>query len=106
MIEAALASPRVAWRGREKYPDLPAKAAALLYAFAKIQPCVDGNKRLALLLVDAFVELNGGMLDTAPGDLSAKILEVSETAANDREFVLDNLTAWFQVIVATTEETG
>jgi death-on-curing protein len=96
MIESALRAPATRWGVFQKYGDLPAKAAALLYALAKIQPCVDGNKRVTLLLVDAFVSLNGGEFLTQPGELADKILATAESDAGDREEVVAQLTTWMR----------
>jgi death on curing protein len=44
------------------YPDLDAKAAALLHSIARNHALIDGNKRLALAAVIAFYGLNGRRL--------------------------------------------
>jgi prophage maintenance system killer protein len=93
-IEAALASPRTGFGGEEKYPDLATKAAALLYAFAKIQSCPEGNKRLALLVVDAFVTLNDAQLETQPGELADMILAAAESAPRERDAVRGRIAEW------------
>jgi death-on-curing protein len=40
--------------GADAYPDLDAKAAALLHSLARNHALVDGNRRLALAAVLAF----------------------------------------------------
>jgi hypothetical protein len=75
MIESALSAPSAGWGWIfEKYKTIDAKAAALMYALAKSQACIDGNKRVALLFVDAFVLMNGYRLNTQPGELADMIL--------------------------------
>jgi len=59
LLESALARPRAAAFGAEAYRDLHAKAAALLHSVADDRALVDGNKRLALAAVVAFLGING-----------------------------------------------
>ena len=47
LLEAALARPRATAFGKDAYPDLDARAAALLHSIARNHALVDGNKRLA-----------------------------------------------------------
>jgi death on curing protein len=91
-IESALAVPQFSWEGEDKYPDLAAKAAALLYALAKSQACPDGNKRVALILVVEFLALNGSTLDIDPDELADMILETAEVDPATRDEVVDALT--------------
>jgi len=62
LLEAALARPRATAFGKDAYPDLDAKAAALLHSVARNHALIDGNKRLALATVIAFHGLNGRRL--------------------------------------------
>jgi death-on-curing protein len=48
--------------GADAYPDLDAKAAALLHCVARNHALVDGNERLSLAAVIAFYGLNGRRL--------------------------------------------
>ncbi len=96
VIASALAAPGTGWGGHEKYPDLPAKAAALLYALAKSQACIDGNKRVALLLTDAFVDVNGGQFAATHDELVAEILTAADSDPAEREAVVLALTEWMR----------
>lgn len=62
LLEAALARPRASVLGRDAYPTLDDKAAALLHSIARNHALVDGNKRLALAAVIAFYGVNGRRL--------------------------------------------
>ena len=62
LLEAALARPQATAFGKDAYPDLDAKAAALLHSIARHHALIDGNKRLALAAVIAFYGLNGRRL--------------------------------------------
>jgi death-on-curing protein len=62
LLEAALARPQATAFGKDAYPSLDAKAAALLHSLARNHALIDGNKRLALAAVIAFYGLNGRRL--------------------------------------------
>ena len=62
LLEAALARSQATAFGKDAYPDLDAKAAALLHSIARNHALIDGNKRLALAAVIAFCGLNGRRL--------------------------------------------
>ena len=89
LLEAALARPQATAFGKDAYPDLEAKAAALLHSIARNPALIDGNKRLALAAVIAFCGLNGRRLtltNDAAYDLvisvaSGKLNTVEEIAA-------------------------
>lgn len=65
-LESALARPLNLW-SYDEARDVETLAAAYLYALARQQGHVDGNKRVALAVTLVFLELNGCTLD-APGD--------------------------------------
>lgn len=96
MIESALAAPRAGWGSWAKYGDLAAKTAALLYALAKLQACVEGNKRIALLLVERFLVINGSRLRLQPGELADMILATAQAEPAVREETINMLTGWIR----------
>jgi death-on-curing protein len=63
LLEAAVHRPRASLVGQDAYPDLFAKAAALLHSLARNHPLVDGNKRLAWLATYVFLAKNDVELD-------------------------------------------
>ena len=65
LLEAALARPQATAFGKDAYPDLDTKAAALLHSLARNRALIDGNKRLALAGIIAFYGLNGRRLTLA-----------------------------------------
>jgi death on curing protein len=62
LLESAAARPQATAFGADAYPDLDAKAAALLHSLARNHALVDGNKRLALGALIAFHGINGRRL--------------------------------------------
>jgi death-on-curing protein len=62
LLEAAVARPQATVFGKDAYPDLDSKAAALLHLVARNRALIDGNKRLALAATIAFYGFNGRRL--------------------------------------------
>jgi death-on-curing protein len=89
LLEAALARPQATVFGKDAYPTLDAKAAALLHSLARNHALIDGNKRLALAGLIAFYGLNGRRLtltsnaayDLVMGVASGQLDTVDEIAA-------------------------
>jgi len=87
-LEAAVGRPQMTFGGEDLYPDVAAKAAALLHSLVLNHPFIEGNKRVgahaaALFLLANGVELTasaGALADitlaTARGELSAEELAI------------------------------
>jgi death on curing protein len=65
LLESALARPQGSVFGADAYPTMAEKAAALLHSIARNHALVDGNKRLALAAIVAFLGMNDLRLDLA-----------------------------------------
>jgi len=63
LLDSACHRPKASFFGRDAYPTVPAKAAALMHSLACNHALVDGNKRLALLATAVFLRINGYTLD-------------------------------------------
>lgn len=68
LLAAAVARPQASIGGQDAYPDLWAKAAALLQSLVSSHPLVDGNKRLGWLATAVFLELNDCSVAEASND--------------------------------------
>ena len=84
LLDAALARPRATAFGKDAYPDLDVKAAALLHSLARNRALIDGNKRLALAATIAFYGLNGRRL-TLTNDQAYDL--VMKVAAGELDYV-------------------
>jgi death on curing protein len=78
LLEAALARPPATAFGKDAYPDLNAKAAALLHSIARNHALIDGNKRLALASVIAFYGLNGRRLTLTNDEAYDLVMSVAD----------------------------
>ena len=77
LLEAAVARPQATVFGKDAYPDLDAKAAALLHSVARNHALIDGNKRLALSSIIAFYGLNGRRLTLTNDDAYDLVISVA-----------------------------
>lgn len=62
LLQTAVVAPRQELFGEELYPDLPGKAAALVYMLVKSHPFVAANEATGLLALLRFLELNDAAL--------------------------------------------
>jgi death-on-curing protein len=91
-LESALARPQATFEGRDLYPDLWNKAAALMASLIKNYPFVDGNKRSALTATGLFLALNGYVLTAS----NEEVVAVTQRAAVG-ELTLDSMALWLEV---------
>lgn len=95
LLEAALARPQATAFGKDAYPALDGKAAALLHSLARNHALIDGNKRLALAGLIAFYGLNGRRLtltNEAAYDLVIAVAAGQLDPADDIAAVLQTAT--------------
>jgi death-on-curing protein len=59
LLESALAQPKITVGGKFAHKTLFEKAAAYGFHLCKNHPFVDGNKRVAFVLMDVFLQKNG-----------------------------------------------
>lgn len=85
LLEAALARPQATAFGKDAYPSLDAKAAALLHSIARNHALIDGNKRLALAATIAFYGLNGRRLTLTNNQAYDLIISVATGQLDNAE---------------------
>jgi death on curing protein len=96
-IESALGVPRVGWPDHgDKYPTLEDKAAALAVHLARSQPCIDGNKRVALIVLTTFLWINGRRLEDTVAESTepAEAIMHAATSTDEESAVVASLAAW------------
>ena len=71
LLDSALNVAFQTFDGQDLYPSLLTKAARLGFALVCNHPFADGNKRIGILAMMVFLELNGIVLDCADDDLIA-----------------------------------
>jgi death on curing protein len=77
MLESAVARPQASFDGKDLYPDLFIKAAALTESLINNHPFVDGNKRTGITAAGLFLRVNGWRLAAKSEDLEQVTLNVA-----------------------------
>jgi death on curing protein len=82
LLDSAAARARSTAFGRDAYPTLGLKAAALLHSVAGNHPLMDGNKRLAWLATVVFLDLNGHRPDLSDDAAFQLVMDVASGEAD------------------------
>jgi death on curing protein len=90
-LEAAAARPQMTFGGEDLYPDLAAKAAALMHSVVMNHPFVDGNKRAGTMAAELLLAVNGH--DMVAGD--DEVVEVALAVARG-EVSAEALAIWIR----------
>ena len=72
-------------------PDAAALAASYAYGIARNHPFIDGNKRTAVVVSEAFLGLNGFSLNVSDAELVAVFLSLAAGELTEGE-----LAEWFR----------
>lgn len=83
LLEAAVARPAASVDGRDAYPSLVEKAAALVHSAVRNHALVDGNKRLGLMLLIVFLGVNGRALTMTNDEAYEFIVAIAEGRLDD-----------------------
>ncbi len=94
VLEAAVARTRASVYGADAYPDLDAKAAALLHSIVTGHALVDGNKRLGWVAVRLFYRLNDRDLRAPIDDAFDLVVAVADGSLRDVAVIAAALRAW------------
>ena len=88
LLESALESAYQTFDGEELFPSKEEKAAKLGYSLISNHAFVDGNKRIGMYVMLAFLEMNGIHISPSDGDIIRLGLDVASGKA-DYNNVLD-----------------
>jgi death-on-curing protein len=91
LLESALARPKNLWAYADSAPSLTALAAAYAFGISSNHPFVDGNKRAALLVSFAFLEVNGIEVTASQEDAFITILGLAAGEISEEQ-----LAQWFE----------
>jgi len=94
-LESALARPRHRWR-YEGEATVAGLAAAYAFALTKNHPYIDGNKRIALVVMVTFLERNGVELMATDAEMLSVMLALAAGDMTD-----DELIRWIDALPGT-----
>lgn len=90
MLLLALGRPQAVFEGKELYPDLFAKTAALMDSLVRNHLFVDGNKRTAITSAALFLRINGFKLVVE----NSGMVRFTLACAQSRHTIIE-IAAWF-----------
>lgn len=99
LLDSATHRPRTSLWGREAYPTLDEKAAALLESLVRNHPLVDGNKRLGWLATVVFLDINGAWVEAPDDDAYDLVIAVASGQLTLPE-IARTLGRWHQLVAA------
>lgn len=91
LLDSASARPRSTVFGELAYPTLTLQAAALLHSIACNHALVDGNKRLAWLACNVFLDINGHSVTLTHDEAFTLVMDVAGGALRDVADIAERL---------------
>ncbi len=91
LLDSALAQPKMTVGGKYVHRTIFNKAAAYGFHICRNHPFIDGNKRLAFVLMDIFLQMNGYLLSAPEKDSYSIMIEL----ANGR-LSKEKLSSWLK----------
>ncbi len=82
LLDSALAQPQATFGGELLHPTLADQAAAYLFHLSRNHPFIDGNKRTAFAVMDAFIEVNGYRLMLTDDEAYEITMQVAQGQMN------------------------
>jgi death on curing protein len=87
LLESAIAQPRMTFGGKDLYPSLLEKAAALGFSIIMNHPFVDGNKRTGHAATETFLVLNGMEINASVNEQERVVLAIAAGELGREAFV-------------------
>lgn len=91
LLESALVRPQASYFGVDPYPTLEEKAAALLHSLVGNHALIDGNKRLGLAAMIAFLGMNGRRLTMTNDEAYDFVMAVATRELDEATAIADIL---------------
>ena len=95
LLDSALEQPRATYEGKYLHDSLFKMAAAYGYHLCNNHPFVDGNKRIALVTMDVFLQKNGYEITASEKETYKIMIQLSagQLSKNDLTTWLENNTS-------------
>ena len=87
LLDSAVNAPFQTFGGEYVYKTLEAKVARLGYSLVKNHPFVDGNKRIGMLAMLVFLEINGIELTCSDQDIIETGLKLAAGEMDDKQLL-------------------
>jgi len=87
IFDASINSPFHTFDEQYLYPTIQAMAAHLAFSLIKNHPFLDGNKRIGILSMLVFLDINGLPIDCTNDELSALGLGLADSTITEAELI-------------------
>jgi death on curing protein len=94
LLDSAAHRPRAGAFGKDAYPTIHEKAAALLEAIARNHALIDGNKRLAWAAALVLYDLNGFELEASSVDDAVELVVTVAKGSLELTKLAERLATW------------
>ncbi len=95
LLDSALEQPRIMFQGSYLHNSLAKMAAAYGFHLCKNHPFIDGNKRIALVAMDTFLQKNGYEISASEKDVYEVIMKLASGDITKAEF-----TSWLEANIS------
>ncbi|PKM61870.1 MAG: type II toxin-antitoxin system death-on-curing family toxin [Firmicutes bacterium HGW-Firmicutes-4] len=87
LLDSALNAPFQSFGGEDLYKTVPAKAARLGFSLINNHASIDGNKRIGILVMLTFLEMNGFLPDCTDDELIQLGIGLAAGQMDDRQLL-------------------
>jgi death-on-curing protein len=87
LLDSALNAPFQSFGGEDLYKTVPAKAARLGFSLINNHAFIDGNKRIGILVMLTFLEMNGFLPDCTDDELIQLGIGLAAGQMDDRQLL-------------------
>lgn len=87
LLDSALNAPFQTFDGEDLYKTIQVKAAKLGFFIVKNHPFIDGNKRIGILTMLVFLEINGIIITCTDDELIELGLGLADNSIDDKDLL-------------------
>jgi len=84
LLESGVARPQATFGGKDLYPEIFSKAAALGHSIIQNHPFIDGNKRVGYMAMRLFLNVNGCDLKASLDEKYKFVMEIAEKIIDEK----------------------
>ena len=84
LFDSAVARPKASFAGKDLYPDIFSKTAALGHSLICNHPFIDGNKRTGYISMRIFLNLNGYDIKASLDESYEFVMEITKKTKDEK----------------------
>lgn len=94
LLDSTINAPFQSFAGVDLYPTVQSKAAQLCFGLINNHPFIDGNKRIGILAMLTFLDLNGLTIDTSDDEIVSLGLSIASgkmASSEITDWIIENI---------------